>query len=412
MQEKKLTIKESVLWNTWGSVLYLGIQWLLTVLVTRILGYEDAGVYSLAMSVANIFYALSIYGMKNFQISDMERKYSPGNYVVSRFVTGGGAFVLCTLFALINSYSTKQTLCIIVYMLFKLSEAFFDVCLGFYQKNWRMDFMGKSMTMRGILMLCTFPVVMWVTHNLLLAIIVMAVAVYGVIIFYDFKNAMRLEEIHFSLELPVVRRLLTECIPLAIYLILSTCIGSVPRYFLEMFEGNEALGIYASVATPTLIVQMAATYIFNPMVTVFSESYANKDKKRFVKTLRQCLTAVLCISAIGLVGGKLLGRLGLYILYGESILPYEYLLVPIILCTITTACAWLFYDILTILRNFKALLIGNGISVLISIAMSIVLIPLWGMQGTTFALMIGNLAGMVVCVGALILDIKKQFTLE
>ncbi len=408
MQEKKLSIKESVLWNTWGSVLYLGIQWALTVLVARILGYEDAGVFSLAMSIANIFYALSIYGMKNFQISDLEGKYSPGNYVTSRFVTGGGAFVLCIIFTLINGYDTKQTACIIAYMLFKLSEAFFDVCLGFYQKNWRMDFMGKSMTLRGILMVCTFPVVMILTKNLLLAIVVMAIAVYGVIIFYDFRRAMALEKISFRFETVAVRKLLVECIPLAIYLILSTCIGSIPRYFLEMFEGNTMLGIYASVATPTLIVQMAATYIFNPLITVFAESLNEKDRPRFVKTLKQCFFALLCISVVGVAGAKLLGRIGLRILYGESILPYEYLLLPIIVCTVTTACAWLMYDILTIFRDFKALLMGNGLSVAVSVAMSLILIPNMGMQGTTFALMIGNISGIAVCIVALITNTRKR----
>ncbi len=409
MQEKKLSIKESVLWNTWGSVLYLGTQWLLTVLVTRLLGYDDAGIFSLAMSVANIFYALSIYGMKNFQISDLKRKYSPGNYVVSRMVTASGAFLLCIGFVLVNGYEIKQTLCIIIYMLFKLSEAFFDVCLGFYQKNWRMDFMGKSMTMRAFLMICTFPVVMIITHSLLWSIVAMAIAVYGVIIFYDMRNAMKLEEIRLTPEFKVIGKLLAECAPLAIYLILSTCIGSIPRYFLEMFEGNEALGIYASVAMPTLIVQMAATYIFNPMITVFSESCDQKDKPRFLKTLKQCFIALLCIAVVGLIGGKLLGKIGLFILYGESILAYEYLLLPIIVCTITTACAWLMYDILTIFRDFKALLIGNGLSVAISIAMSLVLIPAWGMQGTTFALMIGNVSGIVVCIIALVTNTKKKF---
>lgn len=409
MQEKKLSIKESVLWNTWGSVLYLGTQWLLTVLVTRLLGYDDAGIFSLAMSVANIFYALSIYGMKNFQISDLKSKYTPGNYVVSRMVTGAAALLLCVGFALVNGYEREQTLCIILYMLFKLSESFFDVFLGFYQKNWRMDFMGKSMTLRAILMLVTFPVVMCLTKSLLWSVVAMAIAVYGVILFYDRRNAMMLEHIDITPDMKNVSRLLRECAPLAVYLILSTCIGSIPRYFLEMFQGNEQLGIYASVAMPTLIVQMAATYIFNPMITVFSESLNDKEKPRFMKTLKQCFVALLCISVIGVIGGKLLGRLGLFILYGESILPYEYLLLPIIICTVTTACAWLMYDILTIFRNFKALLIGNGLSVAISVIMSLILIPKYGMQGTTFALMIGNISGIIVCIIALSGDVRKSF---
>ena len=111
-----------MLWNTWGSVIYLGVQWLQTVLVARFLGFEDAGIFSLAMSVTNIFYALSIYGMRNFQISDIDGKYTASNYVFSRVVTGLVSLVLCSIFVVINGYDFKKAICIIVYMIFKLSE--------------------------------------------------------------------------------------------------------------------------------------------------------------------------------------------------------------------------------------------------------------------------------------------------
>ena len=412
MQKKKLTIRESVFWNTWGSVIYLGTQWLQTILVVRLLGYEDAGVFSLAMAVTNIFYAISVYGMKNFQISDIDAKYSAGNYVLSRGVTGISSFLLCSIFAVINNYDIRQITCIVAYMVFKLSETFFDVFLGFYQKHWRMDCMGKSMTIRAIMMLIIFPVVLWLTKDLFLAIVIMTISVFSVIIFYDLKNANRLETIQLLKDHNRIWPLLVECIPLAIYSILSTSIGSIPRYFLEIYQGSEKLGIYASVAAPTLIVQMASTYIFNPMVTVFSEAYNKKDKKIFLKTLWQCSVAVLGVSAVAVVGAKILGGFGLRLLYGESILEYEYLLIPLIVCTITTALSWLFCGVLTVLRNFRSLLIGNGIAAVASVGLSIVLIPVWEMQGATYALLLGNLIGIGIFVYYMVKDINKKFEVE
>ena len=75
MEEKKLSIQSSIVWNSVGSIFYLGCQWLITVLVVRLSGVDEAGVLSLAMSVCNIWYCLSVYGMRNFQISDTENKY-------------------------------------------------------------------------------------------------------------------------------------------------------------------------------------------------------------------------------------------------------------------------------------------------------------------------------------------------
>ena len=409
MQEKKLTIRQSILWNTWGSVIYLGVQWLQTILVARLLGYEDAGVFSLAMSVTNIFFGLSLYGMKNFQISDMDEKYSLGTYVLSRITTSIASLLLCICFVFLNRYDFRQSISIVVYMIFKLSEAIFDVFSGVYQKHWRMDYLGKSMAIRAILMLCIFPTVIVVTENLLLAVLIMTIAVFLVIIFYDLKKTQALETIQLNIKSKKVMELLIECVPLAIYGVLSTSIASIPRYFLEIYNGNEQLGIYASVATPTLIVQMASTYIFNPMVTVFSESLNRKDKTRFINTLLQCMKAIGCVAVIGVVGGKIFGRLGLRILYGESILSYEYLLVPLIVCTITTACVWLFCGILTVTRNFKSLLVGNGCAVMLSVGLSIALIPIFGMQGATYALLLGNLAGIVIFVYNIKKDIKEKF---
>lgn len=409
MQEKKLTIKQSILWNSWGSIVYLAVQWLQTVLVTRLLGYEDAGVFSLAMSVTNIFYAISLYGMKNFQISDIDEKYTAGNYLLSRVVTGGGAFFLCTIFTLVNQYDLKQTTCIVAYMLFKLSEAFFDVFTGFYQKHWRMDVMGKSLIIRAVLMLFVFPTVIWITKDLLIAIIVMSVAVFWVIIFYDFKRVKSLEIIEYKKNAHQIKALLFECFPLGVYLVLSTSIGSIPRYFLEIYQGTEKLGIYASVATPTLIVQMAATYVFNPMVTVLAESYNKKEKDKFVKTLRQCVLTTIVVSVAAIIGAKIFGRLGLKILYGESVLEYEYLLIPLIVCTVTTAFVWLFCAVLTVFRNFRSLLIGNGCAFAFSVGLSIILIPVWDMQGATFALLFGNIIGILVFVYYIARDIKGKF---
>lgn len=65
-------IRWNMLWNSVGSIVYMGGQWVLSVLVVRTLGYTDAGIFSLAMSLTNTFYSLANYGIRNFQVSDLE----------------------------------------------------------------------------------------------------------------------------------------------------------------------------------------------------------------------------------------------------------------------------------------------------------------------------------------------------
>ena len=124
---------------------------------------------------------------------------------------------------------------------------------------------------------------------------------------------------------------------------------------MERQIGGYELGIYGSVATPTLIIQMGATYVFNPFVTVFAERYYQKAGKLFMKAFWSCVAAVVAISAAGMIGGKLLGQWGLNLLYGQEVAAHEELLLPLILCTILTAFSWLLCGILTAIREFRGL---------------------------------------------------------
>ena len=130
-----------MLFNSVGSMFYLVCQWLTTVLVVQLSSYADAGNLSLAASITNVFYTISTFGIRIFQVSDIENKYSTSFYVTTRLVTCLASLVLCTGFVLLNaSYSVEQMLCIIIYMAFRLSESFVDVLQGIQQKEQRMDY--------------------------------------------------------------------------------------------------------------------------------------------------------------------------------------------------------------------------------------------------------------------------------
>lgn len=75
MGSKKLTIQESIVWNSVGSLVYLATQWLTTILVVRLAGVDAAGNLTLAMSIGNLVYSIALFGMRNFQVSDISEEY-------------------------------------------------------------------------------------------------------------------------------------------------------------------------------------------------------------------------------------------------------------------------------------------------------------------------------------------------
>lgn len=407
MSKKKISMSSSIFWNTFGSIFYLGCQWLMTILVVRLSNVTNAGILSLAMSVCNIWYCIAVYGMRNFQVSDTNAQYLDSTYIFSRFLSTGSAAIGCLAYTFIMPYDLKTSFCILFFFVYKSSEALFDVYAGIFQKEWRLDYAGKSMILRGILTLTIFSVILYFTNDLPITIIVMALSCFLSLIFYDIPIAHKTAQIKMEYRFNEIKDLFIKCSPLVLYTFLSTAIGSIPKLFLEQISGSYKLGIYSSVATPTLIIQMGATYIFNPFVTLFAEYYLSKDKKRFLNILKKCFLAVFLIAIAGIIGGQLFGVWGLKILYGNEIAKYSTLLIPLIICTILTAFSWLLCGILTATRQFYGLVISNVIAVLSSVILSPALERIFDMQGASLALAVSTILEIFILMFYLFKDINS-----
>lgn len=76
----------------------------MTVLLTRLFGYADQGALSLAMSVSAAFQTLALFGIRTYQVSDIECKYPDSCYVGLRGITCAAALAACLVFDAINLY--------------------------------------------------------------------------------------------------------------------------------------------------------------------------------------------------------------------------------------------------------------------------------------------------------------------
>lgn len=354
---KQENMKKNVLWNTIGSVFYCMCQWLITVLVVHLGSFEASGQLSLAMTTSSSFSAISLFNMRQFQVSDVNEEYSSKEYFGSRILTCITAQAACMLYAAVTSNSMSGYWCIVLFMLVRLAEAFVDVFHGINQKFDRYDIIGKSYIARGILTIVAFTTGLIFTKSLVVALTVVAVLNLLVAFTYDFSSTGKLENIRPIISRRVLR-LLATCIPLVIFSFLLSLENLIPKNLLETVHGVEELGIYASIASPTLVVQVMASVAFAPFLPQFIKLYVDGEIKAFRAMFHKILLALLLLALVIIAGAALCGRLGLTVLFGKNILEYYYLFMPIVLCTILTAVIWILSSIVTAMRKIKSLLIG------------------------------------------------------
>lgn len=381
--EKKVDMKKNVLLNTVGSVFYCACQWILTVLVVRLDSLESSGYLSLAMTTSSSFSAISLFGMRNFQVSDVNEEYSSGEYYGSRIVTCFAAQIMCMLYAAVMTESSNNFWGITLFMLVRLAEAFADVFHGINQKHDRYDLIGISYILRGIFTVLSFATVLSVTHNLVITLLIMALLNLVIVVAFDRMATGKLENIKPKVFNKHIYQLIITCVPLVIFTFLLNMENLIPKNLLENLYGADELGIYASIASPTLVIQVMASVVFNPFLPGFTKLYKEGKIEEFRKTFHRILLALLLMSVVAIIGGKLIGRLGLRILFGEMILEHYYLFVPIVWCTILTAMVWIISAIVIAIRQIKSLLIGMVFDFSLCVAIATPMVERYGKNGVS-----------------------------
>lgn len=411
MESKQRSIGRNMMFNSVGSLFYLVCQWLLTVLVVPLGSFEKAGYLTLAISLTNFFFTVAYFGLRNFQVSDSVGKYSPSLYISTRILTCIAAFGLCVAFTLCNwQYSGEQMACIIFYMVFRVAEALVDVLAGEEQKAYRFDYVGLSFILRGVVMLGSFTLTLYLTRQLPLTLLIMGLATLAVALVYDWPRVRKLTGFRVHLSCRESLPLLQEVWPMMVNAALLTLLAAVPRYFLERYAGSEALGYFGSISTPAVIIQAGCSFIYTPLVAPLTERFTEARWSDFKKMVLTALAGILGFAVCMFIGAALLGRWGLSLLFGEAILPYAYLLVPVLGTTLCISLIYFFDVLLTIGRRLKIMTVIHLAAVALAVASSMICIPTYGMNGVVAVLYLcagGDMLAMALAAAKMYRDKAK-----
>ena len=388
-------------------MVYLVCQWLITIFAVWLFDdFTNAGQIALAMSITNFFACIATYNIRTFQVSDIAGEYGDGIYITSRIVTCILAFITCAIFVFVFDFTALQRSVILFYMLFRVNEAFVDVFHGITQKHGRMDYIGISFALRGILMSGIFLLLGWLS-DILPAVIGMFVITVGVVVFYDFSRTKSLVTLTLIWNRNILS-LLKRCLPLMIVILIINLIPSYSRYAIERIHGTEALGLFSAAVAPAFVIQVASFFIFIPIITTFSDCLKNKDLKKFKNIFLACCIAIIIITLIALGGVYIFGEWVLTLLFGYTIRAYTYLLPGAVTAAALTAFIWFMNIIFSILRDIAGLLYGNAVGGLVCLAVTDVFLVNYGLAGANYVMIVAQGAAIAYLLSRLFWFIKRK----
>lgn len=397
------------MWYSVGSTIYMFGMWIISFLVVIISDESNAGMLGIAMTVTNVLFTVSVWGMRAYQVSDLQNKFSDNTYIMSRLVTCAVSLAACVVFVILKGYTLVEAACILLYMVFRISEALVDVYNGIVQKHWRMDIIGKSYIARMILTVASFSLVLKFTGSLLLAIAAMMLCSYAVIFSYDIVQTIKIAKVKIKLDFHGIDKLLIACAPLIVCAFLYSFNVLIPRLIVEDTYGKAIFGCYSSIAAPVLIIQLLASFIYAPLIPLFSKSHAENNTRAFASLLTKTILIILGLSVIAVIGCYFFGDWGLSLLYSSKpkVLEYSHLLVPTVLAAIGTAFVWLLNNVITAIRQIKFLFFSAIVGSIVCVAISRICIDAYGVNGINVSMIIVQLVQIILMMFIVLRYITK-----
>lgn len=380
----------------------------MTILVVRLSGsYEEAGVYGIANSICNIFVMISMFSVRTYQVADIDDRFSNGQYISFRLITCAISLLILPIYLAVMGYSAYIVGSVICFMLIKTAEALIDVVQGIFQKAWRLDIVCKSYVVRGIANLAVFSLFEYLLKNLVFSLLLTAIASLVCALFFDLRPCFSMFEIRVDLKDKGLQRLCLCCLPLFLNGIFSTLIFNIPRLTAQKLMGEEKFGFYASVATPAIVVQLAANSIFSPCIPLLSEQFKNKDRS-ILKTILKIQLLIMLVGACAVAGFAWLGDWFLKTVFGKEILAYSYLLIHAVIVSVLTAMSWFVASIFAVINQNFALAALGGIVTLGTLIASPIMLKKFELQGINLVLIGSYLVFIIIGYLFTLINISKH----
>ena len=384
---------KNLLLNAVSSVIYFFLQWLTTVLAVRLADFETAGIYALAISFTNLFYFVALFGIRNYQISDITNRFSSEQYFAARIITAIAAIVMFGAAIFTTKQSKYAVSCYVVYMAFKIEEAFTDGYFPLLQIKKNYARLALSYTAKGIFSTAAFSVALYVTHNLLTAILWATIG-YGIcIVTLDMPDLLQMH-----LEGPQFigcLEILSKCAPLMLVSLSTPIMNYVVRNAISVVLNDYMLGQYASLSSVIVVMGTFAGVIFIVFIPEISQW---KQKNDWYHIKKLCGYAVLGMAILGvfvLIAGKILGNLICTFIFGSSISENIDLLLPLIFTAILLMLKTFFSAILVPLNQRWCLLFGEVSGICLCAVLVVPLTSHFGLQGANISYMIGTAAQLI-----------------
>lgn len=404
---KNAVSKRDVFWNTVGSIMWAAISFVMVLFVSRVTDVETVGLFSIALTTAQMLYIVGVFGTNNYQMTDFKYKYQFSDYFWLKILSCAAVAILCAVM-MVTTRDVQQRLYILLLSIFMIINAFAGIFQSLlFQRN-RLDLSGKFLFFQHFLSLAAFVLVLLMTKQVAYALIVLVVvdAVFTGI--WGARCVARFTDSVYTIDKTRLRALFFECLPLFFSIFLMTYLLSISKYAIQNILDSTAQGYFGILFVPVLIVNLCSQFMLKPALNRYATQLEEEDKAPLLHTLLRhglliVLFTLLCCGILYAFGVPVIN-----LLYRVDVSAYRWDLAIILLGGGVFALCQILYYILLLQRRQMLILAAYLIVGVAATVLTWNFVRLWALRGASVAFLISHVLLFVVYLIFTVRSVKQN----
>lgn len=389
--------KRVFIWNSVGSAIYAISSFLLLIIVVRVCGVDEGGIFSIGYAIAQLMLTIGVFEATTYFATDAEDRFTYAQYLGFKLVTCGLMIVASVVYITSFGYDAHKTLVAYALCAYRLFEALSQYWFAAFQKENRLDIGGFSTTWRSVISIVVFASALVLTKDIVLSMLLSSASEAVWICSYDIPRLRRIRRVgkpDFSLK--PLASLFAACFPLFISSFLAIYLGNVCKYAIDAVGTAEMQTIFNVLFMPSFVINLFVNFFIRPSLTHMAELWLKREVRAFMKTIVKLLGAVVGVTLFVVVGCIIVGIPILEAFYGIDLQGCLPALLILLFGGGFLSASVVFFNAMVIIRAQNGVLVGYVLGIVIAQLIATPFVVAAGVMGASVAYAI-SCAGLLLC---------------
>lgn len=394
--EQTKQFRKNFIWNIIGTGFSSFNSLFFLIIVTRINGVENAGIFTLAFSTACILYMIGIYAGRIYQVTENDSSITNKDYIVNRLVSCTITIFMIIAFVIIRQYDLYKSAIFIILAIYKSLEAFSEVIYGILQKNNFLDKAGKSGFIKSILSILLFIIVDIISKNLIMACLSVVFVYIFIIIFYDYRQTKKFVNKEEKVSKKNVINIFKNGFFPFIIAFLGVFMVNAQKYAIDGVLTEDMQAIFGIIIMPATVMGLLSQFLIHPYLNNIFELHKTGEYLKIKKLIYKIILIIFVVGIICISLGYFLGTPVLGLIYNLDLSQYTIPLTIILIASTFYTMAGILSPILITMRYNFIQFVVYGIIAVFEWILSQILVSNFGFYGAVWSYIITMIVYFVV----------------